>query len=201
MSKNLAREEIEEDIRFDLDNHIPDQDIVLKCRLLNLLCRHIDSQNYIELYYRYTPINSNCKIRYLDFHNQSAQDIPLPQTCWNNRILFCVGFYQENRQNLQYRCNNNRTNICTQVPEDRFQIHLPGVQAVFPIDQIVQQGGIPVDFVRNDYCPSERDHRYFDHAPTYEEWLFQQEQISSFYVVTYERLVTRNWQLRALPPS
>jgi hypothetical protein len=135
-------------------------------QIADLPCRHIDSQKYIESFYRYTPINSKCKILYLEFQNQSAQDIPLPQTLWNNRILFCVGFYQETRQNLQNRYNNNRTNIRTQEPVDRSQIHLPEVQAVFPIDRIVQQGGLPVDFVRNNCSPSENDQRYFDHAPT-----------------------------------
>jgi hypothetical protein len=196
MSDSLAREE---DIRFDFDNHIPDQDLISSCRLLNLPCRHIDSQHFLESYYRYLPRQSNEEIRYLDFYNQSTQDIPLPRTRWNNRTLFRVGFYQENRQNLHYRYNTRRINIHTRVPVDRFQIHSPEVQAVFPIDRIVRDGVLPVDFVRGNFCPSERDQRYFDHAPTYAEWQLKVEQIPRFYVVTYERRPDRTWQDRALP--
>jgi hypothetical protein len=77
---------------------------------------------------------------------------------------------------------------------------VPEVQAVFPIYRIVQQGGYPVDFVRGNFCVSERDQRYFDHAPTYKQWLLKQEQIQLFYVVTYERQKNqRNWQDGALP--
>jgi hypothetical protein len=159
------------------------------------------SKFYWGFFYQYPPINSNCEIRYLDFHNQSAQVIPLPQTRWNNRILFCVGFYQETRHNLQYRYNNNRVNIRTWVPVDHFQIHSPEVQGVFPIDRILRHGSLPVDFIRNNFCPSERDQRYFDYAPTYREWLVKVEQIPRFYVVTYEKQVLQTWQDRALPPS
>jgi hypothetical protein len=201
MSKNLAREEVEEDIHFDLANHIPDKDLISNCRLLNLPCRHSDSQNFIEAFYRYPPINSNCEIRFLNFHNQSAQDIPLPRTSWNNRNIFRVGLNQETRQNLQNRYNNNRINIRTQVPVDRFQIHSPEVQGVFPIDRIVRQGSLPVDFIHNGFCPSKRDQRYFAHARTYREWLVKVEQFPPFYVVTYERRVLRSWRDRALPPS
>jgi hypothetical protein len=84
MFDNLAREEIEEDIRFDFANHIPEKDLVSNCRLLNLPCRSRDNQDFVEAFYRYTPIDANCKVQYLDFHYQSAQDIPLPQICWNN---------------------------------------------------------------------------------------------------------------------
>jgi hypothetical protein len=112
-------------------------------------------------------------------------------------VFFCVGFYQETRRNLQYRYNNNWTNIRTQVPVDRFQINSPEVQGVFPIEQIVRQGSLPVDFIRNNFCPSERDQRFYDHTPTYEEWLFKVEQIPRFYVVTYKIIETINWQDRA----
>jgi hypothetical protein len=199
MSESLAREETEEDICFDFDNHITDQDLISSCRLLNLPCRHTDSQNFLESFYQYPPRHSNKEIRYFDFYNQSTQDIPLLQTRWNNRILFRVGFYQENRQNLHDRYNNRRINIHTRVPVDQFQIHSPEVQAVFPIDRIVRDRVLPVYFVRNNFCPSDRDQRYFDHAPTYEEWLFKVEQVPGFYVVTYERRADRTWQDRALP--
>jgi hypothetical protein len=107
------------------------------------------------------------------------------------------------RQNLTWRHNTVNTRIRTQVPVNRFQIHVPEVQAVFPIDQIVRQGSIPVEFVRGDFCARERHKWYFDYAPTYQEWLFKQEQIPRFYVVTHERQANpqnqQNWQDHALP--
>jgi hypothetical protein len=90
MSKNLAREEIEEDIRFDFTNHILDQDFISNCRLLRLPCAPKNAQDFVESFYRYATINTNCEVWYLDFYNQSAQDISLPQTLWNDRTLFCV---------------------------------------------------------------------------------------------------------------
>jgi hypothetical protein len=77
MSDNLARQEIEENIRFDVANHILDQDLVSNCRLLALPCSSRDYQEFVEVFYRYTPFDTNCEVWYLDFHNQLAQDIPL----------------------------------------------------------------------------------------------------------------------------
>jgi hypothetical protein len=85
-------------------------------------------------------------------------------------------------QNLAWRQNTVNTQKRTQVPVNQFQINCPAVQAVrvLPIDQIVQQGSLQVNFLRVDFCASERDQRYFDHAPTYQEWLFKQEQNPRF---------------------
>jgi hypothetical protein len=142
------------------------------------------------------------KFRYLDFHNQSAQDIPLPRTRWNIRILFRVGFYHECQQNLTWQFNTVETRIRTRLPVNRFQKSTIETRAVFLIDQIVRSGSFLVNFVRGTLCVNPGDQRYFDQAPTYKEWLLKQEQIPSYFVVKYVRQKNpnqQNWRDRALP--
>jgi hypothetical protein len=187
MSDSLARVEREEDIRFDFDNHIPDQYLLSSCRLLRLPCPPRHRQDFVEAFYRYSPINTNVEIWYLDFYNQSIQDHPLPQTRWNNRILFCVGFYQESRQNRIWPENIVVTTPRTRVPVNQFQLHTVETRAVFPIDRIVRGGTLPADFVRGNFCVNPQDQRYFYQAPTYEEWLAKQDQVPLYYIVRYRR--------------
>jgi hypothetical protein len=70
MSNNLEGGKTEEDIRFYFVNHILDQDLISNCRLLDL---RRDYQDFVEAFYRYITIDTNCEVWYLDFHNQSSQ--------------------------------------------------------------------------------------------------------------------------------
>jgi hypothetical protein len=167
MSDSLAREEIEEDVRFDFDNHISDQDIISSCRLLRLPCAPVDARDFVEAFYRYSPTDSNVENRYLDFYNQSAQEIPLPRVLWNDRTLFRVGIYQESRQNRRCPYNSVITTTRTRVPVNQFQVHTVETRALFPIDRIVRGGTLPVDFVRGNFCANPRDQRYSNQEPTY----------------------------------
>jgi hypothetical protein len=172
MSDSLAREE---DIRFDFDNHMTDQDLLPSCRLLRLPCAPVNARDFVEAFYRYSPTDTNVEIRYLDFYNQSAQDIPLLRTGWNNRILFHVGFDQESRQNRRCPYNSVITTTRTRVSVNQFQVHFVETRAVFLIDRIVCGGTLPADFVRGNFCVNPRDQRYFYQAPTYVEWLAKQD--------------------------
>jgi hypothetical protein len=62
MSNHFPREEIEDDIRFDFNNHISDQDLLSSCSLLRFPCSHEYSQNYLEEHYWYTPIDTNGEV-------------------------------------------------------------------------------------------------------------------------------------------